>query len=344
MSKYIPELDGLRAIAVLLVITGHMNTDFWRFAFGGLGVFIFFVLSGYLITSLALREEKETGALSFTGFYIRRTFRIFPLYYLVLAAYCVLILGLGIQPYRGPLMSANMPFYLTYLQEVPFFQGRLLTFGHSWSLGIEEKFYLLWPLVAFLLLRHKRSWRLVGACLLAVAATLSPDFIAPYASILIGCALALALRKAWAQNAIKSAGATGAYVSFAALILVHALLIPHWDDKFGHLFYSVLVAISLAFILLVPTRVNQLLGWAPLAFVGKVSYGVYLVHHLCVNAGEAVMRHRTIPSWLVTIVLSIGIAYFLHITVEKPLIQIGRNLASKYSEGETRGRMAVATR
>ena len=344
MSRYIPELDGLRAIAVLLVVTGHMNTDFWRFAFGGLGVFIFFVLSGYLITSLALREEKETGALSFAGFYIRRTFRIFPLYYIVLAVYCMLIFGLGVQPQRRPLMSANMPYYLTYLQEIPFFRGRLLTFGHSWSLGIEEKFYLLWPLVAFLILRRRHNWRLPGACILAVAATFSADCIAPYASILIGCALALALEKDWARKLIKGAGAAGAYVSATALILVHTLLIPHWDDKFGHLVYSVLVAVSLAFVLLVRTPINRGLGWAPLVFVGKVSYGVYLIHHLCVNVGEAVMHHRIIPSWLVTIILSIGIAYLLHISVERPLIRIGRKLAAKYSGAETRARTAVATR
>ena len=83
--KRIKELDGLRAIAVLLVVTVHMHDKVWTRLNGGLGVVIFFVLSGYLITMLALREEEARGGLDFTAFYIRRTFRIFPLYYVVLA-------------------------------------------------------------------------------------------------------------------------------------------------------------------------------------------------------------------------------------------------------------------
>src|SRR5262245_54772713 len=98
--KYLPELDGLRAISVLLVVSVHLH-DFesvWKWLAGWQGVTVFFVLSGYLITTLALREEGQTGALSLGAFYVRRSLRIFPLYFLTLAAYCILIFGLGLNP------------------------------------------------------------------------------------------------------------------------------------------------------------------------------------------------------------------------------------------------------
>lgn len=330
MTHYIPELDGIRAIAVLLVVTAHMHTHFWDVTAGGLGVYVFFVLSGYLITSLALREEAETGALSFIGFYIRRIFRIFPLYYLVLAVYCVLIFGLGISPQRRPQMLANMPYYLTYFQEVPFFRGTLGTFGHSWSLGIEEKFYLLWPIVAFSIFRGKNRLRFWLACGLAVLAAFSSVFIAPYASILAGCALAIAFRSVQARSVVERAGSTGAYICFSILLLVQFLVMPHWDTNFSKFLYSIVVTCSLAFVLLVRTFANLILGSRPLVFIGKISYGVYLVHHLILNFAEKVMHQRIILSYLLTVILSIVVAYLLHIAIEKPLIRIGRNLSSKF--------------
>src|SRR5437899_7858756 len=94
--KYLPELDGLRAVSVLIVVSHHMHDRVWSWLSGELGVTVFFVLSGYLITTLSLREESHRGSLSLTAFYVRRSFRIFPLYYIILAAYCVLILVLRV--------------------------------------------------------------------------------------------------------------------------------------------------------------------------------------------------------------------------------------------------------
>src|ERR687894_2959545 len=86
---YAPELDGLRAVAVLLVIAVHVSWEAFSILSGYLGVTVFFVLSGYLITTLGLREEATRGRLHLGAFYVRRTFRIFPLYYLTLAGYAV---------------------------------------------------------------------------------------------------------------------------------------------------------------------------------------------------------------------------------------------------------------
>jgi peptidoglycan/LPS O-acetylase OafA/YrhL len=331
MTHYVPELDGIRAVSVLLVITAHMNTHFWDAAVGGLGVYVFFVLSGYLITALAIQEEAETGGLSFVGFYIRRTFRIFPLYYLVLAIYCVLIFGVGMSPERRPMMYENMRYYLTYFQEVPFFHGTLSTFGHSWSLGIEEKFYLFWPIVAFWALRRKRGLRLWIACGLALAAPFLGSLVAPYGSILAGCALALAFRDLKIRNAISCAGPAAAYFSFAALFLFQVLAMPRWSTNLSKFVYSIIVTWCLAFVLIVPTYINNVLRSRLLVFIGKISYGIYLIHHLCLNFAERVLPDRVIASYLLTVFISASLAYLLHITLEKPLIRIGRKLAVRHS-------------
>src|SRR5262245_22779203 len=97
--QYIPELDSLRAFSVLLVVTAHVydaDRPWWRWFAGGQGVTIFFLLSGYLITTLALHEEDRRGAISLAAFYIRRSLRIFPMYYFTLALYAMLLLGLGV--------------------------------------------------------------------------------------------------------------------------------------------------------------------------------------------------------------------------------------------------------
>src|SRR5438132_2746180 len=147
--SWIASFDGLRAIAMLLVLSAHLPTaakaDFGaRF---GLGLFL--MQSGYLITAILLREEAKHGAVDLRAFYIRRVSRLFPAYFVVLAIYAVLFLVVGVQPHRRSVFVAAMPYYLTYMGEIPFFGWRVdLPFFQSWTLGLEEKFYLLWPILA----------------------------------------------------------------------------------------------------------------------------------------------------------------------------------------------------
>src|SRR5262249_34056818 len=153
----------------------------------------------------------QKGFLLLSAFYIRRSFRIFPLYYVTLAAYCFLILILGLNPEKRPMLLGALPYYLLYMQEVPFFGGingetSNIPFYQSWSLGIEEKFYLVWPLLAFVVWRGRTSLRYAETLLLVVAFALAPllslvswdlgaldSCLYPYYHILIGCFLALLL-------------------------------------------------------------------------------------------------------------------------------------------------------
>ena len=149
-GRTLPALDGLRAVAALLVVGFHVAPNAWPFATGWAGVPVFFVLSGYLITRLSLADEAGPG-FSFRGFWIRRVTRIVPLYLLAVAAFMVL-------PFVGDggggwsTVGRTLPYYLT-------FNGEFVDHGPmtvAWSLGIEEKFYVLWPVLAFALLAGRR--------------------------------------------------------------------------------------------------------------------------------------------------------------------------------------------
>lgn len=146
-QRFFGPLDGLRAISVLMVVLHHMTEkSVWYWLNGFAGVEVFFVLSGFLITTICLREMNRGGErrqLSLKGFYTRRVYRIIPLYLLALAAYGVLTGFWGISGTWTEFVD-NLPYYLTL-------NGDLIKseppFAISWSLGVEEKFYVVWPLV-----------------------------------------------------------------------------------------------------------------------------------------------------------------------------------------------------
>ncbi|MHA3904152.1 acyltransferase family protein [Castellaniella sp. WN] len=159
--KKIKGFDGLRGLAVLLVIISHggfwtlLNVDhtiFARTLTAELGVTIFFVLSGFLITSLLFEERRVTGTVSLLGFYMRRALRIFPLYFLSLSIAPVL-------QYMELIRLSNCTYWhaFTYTMNFAPKECVLASYSHFWSLAVEEHFYLIWPLV-FLLLRR---WALV---------------------------------------------------------------------------------------------------------------------------------------------------------------------------------------
>ena len=353
----LPELDGLRAISVLLVITVHMHDRIWSWLNGWQGVTIFFVLSGYLITTLALREESRTGSVNLRAFYIRRAMRLFPLYYLVLGIYCVLIFGLALNPEKQPMLEGALPFYLSYLQEVPYVYGvngerANLPFYQSWSLGIEEKFYLVWPPVMFALLARARRFRIVAAVALVMIFAAIPGvrgwgaLLHPYYHILIGCLLALLLHDSrrlaqFAKPLSSGAVRVGIVVAFLALHFAQ----PHLHASTAHvtgLAYTLIVAALVALIVVHGGLLRKLLQLRVLAFLGTLSYGIYLVHVLALNVAERVF-HPGSGRWIVSLsallsacAISIVVAYVLHVTIEQRLIDLGRRWSQRFAAGALR--------
>src|SRR5580692_8626360 len=146
LQRRIASLDGLRAVSILLVLTSHSILGTHSFAFrllflhADLGVRVFFIISGFLITTLLLNERAESGGISLRLFYIRRTLRILPAFYLFVGTVAILnALGVIAVP------PGNWVYVLTYT--LNFDPHPPWVLGHLWSLSVEEQFYLLWPLV-----------------------------------------------------------------------------------------------------------------------------------------------------------------------------------------------------
>jgi peptidoglycan/LPS O-acetylase OafA/YrhL len=338
--KYLPELDGLRAISVLMVITCHMHWNIWRWVHGASGVTVFFVTSGYLITTLALREEETYGQVSIRAFYIRRAFRIFPLYYFILAVYWILIFGLGVDATKQPALRAALPYHLFYLQEIPFFSWTSrpeIPFYQTWSLGIEEKFYFVWPVLAFLVLAgtaRLRARRLPVVSILmililafALVPGTTPKLLFPYFHILVGCLLALVMNErrwfeklAWCQP-------NGVYL-FGVLGVAIQLSLPNFGDRMATLLTALHALVIGAFISQLISAVSgpalSVFRRRILVLIGKVSYGVYLVHILAIRTVERVIRPSSGNILALVCCVSVFVAYMLWSVMERPLIDYGR--------------------
>ena len=160
----IPSLFGLRAVCISFVLLAHLSGTRYFFhsrvleLYGNLGSRIFLVLSGYLITSQLVREHERTGTISLSNFYIRRAYRIFPAAYVFMAATIVL--------HWRVLTWANIGAVLTYTGN--FYRGHWVL-GHLWSLGVEEQFYLVWPLAIWWMRRRQVRWSVAIAAVVFIS-------------------------------------------------------------------------------------------------------------------------------------------------------------------------------
>ena len=333
-------LDGLRALSAFMVISYHIEGEFLQFLDGKSGVSIFFVLSGYLITTLLIREEQKHGDISLKAFYIRRTFRIFPIYYVVIGIYCFLIFGIDIEAFsskKNELMEA-LPYFVFYLSEiVDCGTGTCAGFGHSWTLSVEEKFYIIWPLIGFVFLAKYPRKRIIAIIALSftilMTKSLFPEYYLSYYMILVGCILAYFLDDKKIYNYIKKIiDGFNFYSILIFFIIIHLLKIRY--DQLD-VIYPIAVALLIALVVVGNSRITTVLETGPLKFCGRISYGIYLVHVLAINAAQFVVPpardqfHIYLSVFLLSIAISVLMAYCLRIFVELPMIARGRSLASR---------------
>lgn len=284
-------LDGLRGAAVLGVMLFHSGL----IRGGYLGVDVFFTLSGFLITSLLLEEHAATGAISMRRFYFRRALRLLPALFAFLGVWGGYLLA-TVAPAFWPLVGTYIALVAFYVANWGGISGFPLgIFGHTWSLAIEEQFYILWPLVTVLLVRCVRQRARIGSILLAAASlTLvwrvslalsgAPERRIYWATdahadgLLIGAALAFFVVAGCFTRFPRALAAAGplAAVGLAGL-LVAAPLTPYY--AYG---ISALGALATAVIILDAltggSRLTRLLETSWLARVGQISYGLYLWH------------------------------------------------------------------
>lgn len=279
--SYVRSLDGVRGLAVLAVIYHHWVNSGGIVSGGVLGVTTFFVLSGYLITRILLVSRfKEAGTLAakMKRFYVRRTLRIFPLYYAVLLASAVV----------SPQFRALWPWYVAYLQNIRMMlAGKLLFASHLWTLAIEEQFYLAWPLFVLTLGRRALGWMLVllvaaaplWRLIAATALGLSPVQVWLFTLSSLD-ALALGALLAWLPSVGRtpSSGVLGG-AGALGIALVAAQVFLTWELVLFRTGVALAAFAGIGWLVQNQSgRLARMLSFGPLVYIGRISYGIYVYH------------------------------------------------------------------
>lgn len=333
-------LDGLRAVAATIVVVFHFGGPVMRPLQGWVGVQVFFALSGFLITTLALREVSRTGRLDFRAFYLRRFFRIAPVYLVVLG---VVVLQGEIDGAGRAQLRAALPYYLTFLNDI----APHAAYVHTWTLGIEQKFYLLWPLLAFALVGRTRGRLVAGVAAIAVLLPLwdvrwlhSSSFVV----LLLGALAAIVMDHprgfAVLRPLLTPVGSVVVAFGFVAFHLQFTGLLERFGEPRMIPVYGVAVCLLLP-VTIGPGPVRWLLSRRPMVFVGQRSYSVYLVQFLA-GAATAGLFPRLSGSHspgtaMVTWVVSLLFADLLYRRVEQPMIAFGKRVSRRGAPGATPG-------
>ncbi len=356
--SYMPFLDGLRALSIVLVMGFHKLGPVSAFLgtqlSGWAGVDLFFIISGFLISSILLREQDKTGTFSVKNFYARRWLRICPAYYVFLAVMFGFMLLRGQHDYAA---FAIAGFYLTNLDMVAGWGMLPATTGlsHTWSLSVEEQFYLLWPATMKI-----AKGRTMALCLVAISAVyfwrlylvstgaswlrMSAGLDTKIDSILLGVVLALLWRMPTFTAALKTF-CSKSYTQFAALAAVllslHFLGHPSIGEQAEQLnfwaFRMPFTLISMTTLLLTlianPHSVlAKFLSTKPMVFVGKLSYSLYL-WHVIVNFPdthrifENLAHHKKYVVEIYKFAACLSIASASYYLIEQPFLK----LKSKFS-------------
>lgn len=329
-TEYRRDIDALRGVAVLLVVLYHAFPGF--LPGGYIGVDVFFVISGYLITGIIVRE-LSSGRFSFADFYSRRIRRIFPSLLFVLSV--SLLIGwlvmfpdelerLGLHVSRASLFILNF----TLIEELGYFDvsSHYKPLLHLWTLSIEEQYYLLWPLVVYLLYRSRLN--LIGACAVLVLLSFLANlyFVSAYRDLVffhsltrfwelgLGSLLALLLSDgAWRSRLIGQVPSSSLFLAGVSMILLCVFLIdgktlyPGW--------YGLLPTVGAMLVILANVQASS---WWGLVHIGLISYPLYLWHWVVISFLYIYLGGQPGMSVLVAAVfISYVLALFTNRTVER---------------------------
>ncbi len=346
----LPSLDGWRAVSILLVLGDHSRLVsgfpqsgsrlFSSIFDGNLGVRFFFVISGFLITHLLLRESQRNGRISLGDFYIRRALRILPVYYVFLTA----VLALSIFGDFHQALStwaANLTFTTNFF-------ARTWTTGHLWSLAVEEQFYLIWPICLVLAGGRKSGvllyWILALPVALApvcrivshkhlVSGLLEPlfstySFLNYFDSLALGCLAALL----WARHERKIAvwfwcrPLSSCCVAGLLVLVPQALSLGSLKWYLTVPLVPTLQAIGFSLLLLASISIPKHfkpLNWAIVRHIGILSYSIYIWQQpFCGDPsvfGLSSAPWISFPGWLLPVFLIAGLSYF---GLEKPMMNL----------------------
>jgi peptidoglycan/LPS O-acetylase OafA/YrhL len=358
IKNYIPTLDGWRAIAILIVILCHGSEGLNAFLqlpaifsgayakqLGREGVNIFFALSGFLITTRLISEERTFGIISIKSFYIRRIFRILPAAFFYISVIGLLSINNIIHITLNRWLSTVF-FLANYTSE----QGSWYL-GHFWSLAVEEHFYFFWPFAFLLLLKTDRRLMFVVILSCVIALWRAIDFKYHFSqtspaifwgrtdtqldNILFGALLALGYANV-KYNGHLNKFLSSSVVTMLALVFVLITLLPSLNWKVEFLLITVKAMIIPLIILGTVINHKSIMGIIleskPLTFLGKISYSLYLWQQLFVVSIEnKVSSLYFLQSFPFNILVAVICAIFSYYLIEKPLIKVGYNFINRAS-------------
>lgn len=357
---YIRTLDGWRAVAILVVLTDHAFNYFatsaqdlarWGVppALGLHGVGVFFALSGFLITTRLVEEYKARGRVSLRDFYIRRTFRILPAAVVVLAA--LALLGfVGLLPMNGNEILGALFFYRNYLPSVYAPDGTGFFTAHYWSLAVEEHFYLFWPAVLVLALRRNRAIAVAACCAVLLVAWRQVELsreISTYGrvlptffvrsdtrmdALLWGAVAALALDqrrvREWAERYVTTVVLLGVVAVYLAVWWRFRTQPTCWE--------GITAALMVAATVVRPNAApGTMLELAPLRWVGRISYSIYLTNNAfipfkAIGIPVTLGALQQMPFNVIAVAVCATALYYF---VERPMIGLGRRFAPPVTSG-----------
>lgn len=356
---YYPALDGVRAIAIAAVIGVHVRV----LPGGGIGVLIFFVLSGFLITSLLLHEQRGTGTISLRLFYARRALRLLPALIIMLAAACTFALLERPSPLSHQTLhfAPAALFYFANWVTATHASGVAGTLGHTWSLSVEEQFYIVWAIVLLAMLAGGARLRWVAAvALLGVLASdlgkwwlwrsgsLPADAKRMFGTdlsgdaLMLGCALAVAVltRPELTRRAVRIAALPAAAFLFWEIAFVHPLSGSFAAARLYEVVIwplsNVAAAVVIGYLVLVPgSWLERCLSLRPFRYTGRISYGLYLWHYPIII--WLIVLFGFNDNWwqiLVSVTASFTVAAMSYEIVERHALALKNRLAAGRAQTE----------
>lgn len=351
-ARHVPELDGLRGIAIIPVLSHHQLTIF-SLKGGFLGVDLFFVLSGFLITGLLLAEFEKTGSISIRNFYMRRVLRLGPALALFLLAallvtYHTQVIGIA----RQLKLIAMAVLYSTNWRMAFGWDPVLDSTVIVWSLSIEEQFYLAWPLLLFgcLALKFRRRFIASGLALVIFAIVVNRNFLLDSGAdlarlyygtdtradaLLMGCLIALVPLAGGGLRARRLLGVASVLAVACLLYLMSAVSFDHkWLYRGGFTVIAALAGIVISVAADSPPRLLSVaLLFSPLRWFGRISYGLYLWHWLVVRTTSFYDLGFWEP-WA-KLGLAVGIASASFYLIERPFNRMKSHFTVSGTRGES---------
>jgi peptidoglycan/LPS O-acetylase OafA/YrhL len=346
-SGYLPTLDGWRAIAILWVLEAHSRvwtygqfSNSWIHNTGYRGVQVFFALSGFLICTRLLREEDRFGSISLRSFYTRRLFRIQPAAMTYLGAVVILTLC-GVIPVFWPGIGGAV-FMVRNIWPSNLAPGYWYT-SHFWSLAVEEHFYLLLPGFLVLVRRNRLVILLAMAFLLEIwrqvvlqTAALQNGELwqvdqrtdVVLGGILLGSVVAVALTHQRLLELAKQF--LRPWVAFLYTAAVFWILEHHHSSIVGTTLITVYPLLIVATVLHGKSWTGRFLELAPVRFIGRISYSLYLWQQFFLNPEEAAKPHTLQSHVVFCLCATVACAVASFYLIETPLIRIGHRIAKKF--------------